>query len=169
FAATVFVPGEQHVGVHRITRARAPQRKRGVFAVAIHEHTVATVEHAFRHRVEQAERRHHGSRREHLDFEIATGHVGDALAEVLRVFVEDILRRPGALEPHIDRSLRLDDGRCGYRSNARDGGATQELTAARSRITPLMIVHFIALPVISFVADYSAFGSTNTSPLAFSL
>ena len=129
-AAAVLVPGEQHVGVHRVARPRAPQRQRGVLAVVIDEHAVAAVEHALRHRVEQAECRHHGAGRKHLDLEVAAGHVVDPLAEVERVFVEDVLRRPRALEAHADRPLRLDDARCrdGCRAG-RERAGLQELAA----------------------------------------
>ena len=54
-AAAVLVPGEQHVGVHAVARAGAPQRQRVLLAVVIDEHAVAAVEHALRHGVEQLE------------------------------------------------------------------------------------------------------------------
>src|SRR2546430_1968527 len=75
-----------------------------------------------------------GARRQHLDLEVAAGHVVHLLGVVQRIFVEDVLRWPGALPAHADRALRLDDGRrC-------DGGggdrrALQELT---TRITPIL-------------------------------
>ena len=106
------MPGEQHVGVHRVAGAGAPQRQRVLLAVVIDEHAVAAVERALRHGIDQPERRHHGAGRKHLDLEVAAGHVVDRLGVVERVFVEDILRRPRALEAHGDRPLRLDDARC---------------------------------------------------------
>ena len=118
-AAAVLVPGQQHVGVHGVARARAPQRQRRLLAVVIDEHAVAAVERALGHRFEQAEGRHHGAGRQHLDLEIAAGHVVDLLGEVERVFVEDVLRRPGALPAHADRALRLDDGGGGDGSDRR--------------------------------------------------
>ena len=89
-AAAVFVPGKKHVGVHCIAGARAPQRERLLLAVVIDEHAVAAIEHALGNGVEQLERRHDRTRRQHFDLEIAAGHIVDALAEVERVFVEDV-------------------------------------------------------------------------------
>ena len=108
-AAAILVPGQQHVGVHREAGTRAPERERGLLAVVIDQHAVAAVERALRHRVEQAEGRHHGAGRQHLDLEVAAGHVVDLLGEVERVFVEDVLGRPGALPAHADRALRARD------------------------------------------------------------
>src|SRR6516225_10566755 len=54
-AAAVLVPGQQHVGVHRVAWARPPQRQRGLLAVVVDEHAVAAVEHPLRHRIEQLE------------------------------------------------------------------------------------------------------------------
>ena len=66
-AAAVLVPGEQLVRVHAERRARAPQRERVLLAVVVDQHAVAAVERALGHRVEQAERRHHGAGGQHLD------------------------------------------------------------------------------------------------------
>ncbi len=86
--------------VHAERRTRAPQRERVLLAVVIDEHAVAAVERALRHRVEQAERRHHGAGGQHLDLEVAAGHVVDLLGVVERVLVEDVLRRPRRLPAH---------------------------------------------------------------------
>ena len=131
-AAAVFVPGEQHVGVHRIARARTPQRQRVLLAVVIDQHAVAAVERALRHRIEQAEGGHHGAGRKHLDLEIAAGHVVDLLGVVEGVFVEDVLGRPGALPAHADRALRARDVRRGDGRCSPRGSHFQEAAAARS-------------------------------------
>ena len=92
---------------------------------------MAAVEGAFRDRIEQAKRRHHGAGRKHLDLEVAAGHVVDLLGVILGVFVENILGRPGALPAHADRALRAGDGRCCDRCccGAR-GGYLQKAAAA---------------------------------------
>src|SRR4029077_9394893 len=45
-AATVLVPGEQHIGVHPEARSGTPKRERGVLTIVIDEHTVTTVQNA---------------------------------------------------------------------------------------------------------------------------
>ena len=131
-AAAVFVPGQQHVGVHAEGRARAPQRQRVLLAVVIDEHAVAAVERALGDRVEQAEGRHHGAGRQHLDLEVAAGHVVDLLGEVERVFVEDVLRRPGALPAHAGRSGLARRAGALRRTRGADGrGSAFEEAAAR--------------------------------------
>ena len=112
------MPGQQHVGVHAVARTRAPQRERRLLAVVVHEHAVTAVERALRHGVEQPEGRHHRARRQHLDLEVAAGHVVDLLGEVERVLVEDVLLRPRALPAHRDRPLRLGDHREAERRGA---------------------------------------------------
>ena len=74
--------------------------ERGVLAVVIDEHAVAAVERALGDRVEQAERRHDRAGGQHLDLEVAAGHVVDLLRVVERVLVEDVLRRPRRLPAH---------------------------------------------------------------------
>ena len=54
---------------------------------------MAAVEHTLGDRVEQAEGRHHGARRQHFDLELAAGHVVDLLGVVECVFVENVLGR----------------------------------------------------------------------------
>jgi hypothetical protein len=98
----------------------------------IDEHAVAAVERAFRHGVEQAEGGHHRAGRKHLDFEIAAGHVVDLLGVVEGVFMENVLRRPGALKAHADRALRLDEAGRGHRRGS-DAGTSQKFTARRNR------------------------------------
>ena len=117
-AAAVLVPGEQHVGVHAVGGTRAPERERGLLAVVVDEHAVAAVERALRHGVEQAEGRHHRAGGQHLDLEVAAGHVVDLLGEVERELVEDVLLRPGALPAHRGDPLRLDDMREAERRRA---------------------------------------------------
>jgi hypothetical protein len=97
----------------------------------IDQHAVTAVERSLGDRVEQAEGRHHSAGRQHFDLQIAAGHVVDDLGVVLRVFVEDVLRRPGALPAHGDRALRLHDARR-QNDGARSGytSAVQELAAA---------------------------------------
>ena len=149
-AAAVFVPGQQHVGVHAEARAGAPQRQRGLLAVVIDQHAVAAVEHALRDRVEQAEGGHHGAGRQHLDLEVAAGHVVDLLGVIQRVFVENVLRRPGALPAHADRALGLDDGRRGHRRGgarprplSESGGASRSCPwLVQSWFSPLWIPVF---------------------------
>src|SRR5438876_878005 len=47
-AAAVFVPGQQHVGIHRVARTRTPQRQGVLLAIMIDEHAVAAVERCLR-------------------------------------------------------------------------------------------------------------------------
>ena len=118
--------------VHAERRARAPQRQRVLLAVVIDEHAVAAVERALRHGVEQAEGGNDGAGGQHLDLEIAAGHVVDLLGEVERVLVEDVLRRPGALPAHGDRArLPLGDHREPERraGGGNAGGGLQEPAA----------------------------------------
>ena len=93
---------------------------------------MAAVERPLRHRVDQAEGRHHCAGGQHLDLEVAAGHVVDLLRVVERELVEDVLRRPGALPAHRDRAgLALRDHRKAER-RAGGGGAgrgLQELAA----------------------------------------
>src|SRR6266542_3708456 len=95
-AAPRLVPGEQHVGVHSIRGTRPPERQGVLLPVVVHEDAMATVERALRHGVDQAEGRDHRAGRQHVDLEVAAGHVVDLLGEVERVLVEDVLLRPGA-------------------------------------------------------------------------
>ena len=118
----------------RIARARTPQRQRVLLAVVIDQHAVAAVERALRHRVEQAEGRHHRAGRKHLDLEVAAGHVVDLLGVVEGVFVEDVLGRPGALPAHADRALRARDARRGDGCGGARGGHFQEAATARSLV-----------------------------------
>ena len=131
-AAAVFVPGQQHVGVHRKARTRAPQRQRVLLAVVIDQHAVAAVERALRYRIEQAEGGHHRAGRQHLDLEIAAGHVVDLLGVVEGVFVEDVLGRPGALPAHADRALGARDVWRGDGCCSACGGHFQKAATARS-------------------------------------
>ena len=108
----------------------SPQRQGRLLAVVIDEHAMATVERALRDRVEQAEGRHDRAGRQHLDHEVAAGHVVDLLGEVLRVLVKDVLGRPGALPAHVDWRLRLDHARRRHRPRRRYGRAAQELADA---------------------------------------
>jgi hypothetical protein len=117
-ASAIFVPRHQHVRIHRECRAGAPKRERRLLPVVVDEHAVAAVECSFRHRVKQAECRHHGAGRQHLDPEIAAGHVIDFFCEIEREFVKDILGGPSTLPAHGDRALRPDDV---WRRDARRG------------------------------------------------
>jgi hypothetical protein len=96
----------------------------------VDQDAVSAVERTLRDRIEQAERRHHRACRQHLDAQVAAGHVVHFLGEVVGVFVEDILRGPRALPTHRDRALGFGDhrepegrGPCGR------SGAGQELAA----------------------------------------
>ena len=102
-AAAVLDPGQQRVRVHAERRAGAEQRIRRVLAVPVGRHAVATVERAFVHRVDQVEGLDHRAGRQHVDLEPAARHFVHLLGEVEGVLVEDILGRPGALEPHRGR------------------------------------------------------------------
>ena len=51
-AAAVFVPREQHVGVHAVARARPKQSQGILLAVVVDDHAVAAVERALGHRVQ---------------------------------------------------------------------------------------------------------------------
>ena len=123
-AAAVLVPGQQHVGVHAERRAGIPQRQRVLLAVVVAQHAVAAVQRALGHRVEQAEGRHHRAGGQDLDLQFAAGHVVDLLGEVERVLVEDVLRRPGALE------AQAGDGLAPGRSPARPGAPVATVAAA---------------------------------------
>lgn len=90
-----------------------PEPQRVLLAVVIDHHAVAAVERAARNRVEKAEGGNDGAGRKHLDLEVAAGHIVDLLREVAGVFVEDVLRRPGALE--------AEGNRAGLRVNLRRG------------------------------------------------
>jgi hypothetical protein len=72
----------------------------------------------------------HGARGEHLDLELATGHVVNLLGEVAGVLVEDVLRRPGRLEAHRGRAGRglapADHREC---ERGCTGGAREEIAA----------------------------------------
>jgi hypothetical protein len=98
----------------------------------IDENAVAAVERAFRHGVEQPEGRHHGAGRQHVDLQVASRHVVDLLGVVEGVFVENVLRRPGALKAHADRALRLDDAG-GSNRRGGDAGAPEKLAARGDR------------------------------------
>src|SRR5205085_11061759 len=91
-AATIFVPGQQRVAVHPERRPGAPQGQRILLSVVVYEHAVTAIERSLRHGFQQAERRHDSARRQHLDPELATGHVVHFLREVERVLVKDIFR-----------------------------------------------------------------------------
>src|SRR5687767_206734 len=54
----------------------------------VHHHAVAAVERALRHSVDQLEGRHHSARRQHLDLQVAAGHVVDLLGEVESVLMK---------------------------------------------------------------------------------
>src|SRR6185295_5769810 len=119
---------------------------RVLLAVVVHEDAVAAVEGALRHRVEQAERRHHRAGGQHLDLEVAAGHVVHLLGEVVGVLVEDVLRRPGALPAHADRALRLGDHREAERRSAGRGRCRPpEEPAARCRRNCLLLAHELSL------------------------
>ena len=58
-AATILVPGQQHVGVHAKARPRAPQCQRILFAIVVDQHPVPAIQRAFGHRVKQAKGGNH--------------------------------------------------------------------------------------------------------------
>src|SRR5512144_2943720 len=101
---------------------------------------MAAVEHALGDRVEQLERRHDRTRRQHFDLQVAAGHIVDPLAEVEGVFVEDVLRGPCALPAHADWALRLDDRRGGYRRCRGHRGPAEELAAGLRGL--LVVCHY---------------------------
>ena len=139
-AAAVVVPGQHHVRVHAEGRAGAPQRQRRVLAVVVGDHAVAAVERALVDRVEQLERRHHRAGGQHLDLQAAAGHVVDLLGEVLRVLVEDVLRRPGALEAQaggLRRATTIGAASAPARDGA-GGGVLQEAAARRRGLVGCM-------------------------------
>src|SRR5215510_2613655 len=96
----VLVPGEDHVGVHAISGTRTPERERILLAVMIGEHSMSPVKGTLRHGVEHAESRYYRAGGQHLDLQVATGHLVDFLGVVERELVEDILLRPSALKAH---------------------------------------------------------------------
>jgi hypothetical protein len=113
---------------------------------------VTAIERALGHRIQQAEGRHHGAGRQHLDLELAAGHVVDLFCEVERVFVEDVLARPGALEAQLRRSLRRGDHR---HAQGRDGCAAscvaEELAAGRNCLIGHLVFLFHRMsPVLFF-------------------
>ena len=121
-AAAVLVPGQQHVGVHAEHRAGIPQRQRVLLAVVVAQNPVSAVQRALGDRFEQTEGRHHRAGGQDLDLEFAAGHVVDLLGEVQRVLVEDVLRRPGALEAQAGDGRRLGKCRRGHGASAHRGG-----------------------------------------------
>ena len=164
-AAAVLVPGEQHVGVHRIARARTPQRQGVLLAVVIDQHAVAAVERALRDGVEQAEGGHHGAGGKHLDLEVAAGHVVHLLGVVERVFVENILGRPGALPAHADRALRL--RRLPARRRSRQLQRRQPLgSGAGWTWCPCLISSFVFSPFCDPVRDQPLFCWEKTKACA---
>ena len=127
-AAAIVVPGQHHVGVHAESRAGAPQRDRAVLAVPVGDDAVAAIQRSLADRVEQLEGLDHRAGRQHLDLQLAAGHLVDLLGEVQRVFVEDVLGRPGRLPAHGDRRLGDGDHReAGHRraARARRGGGEE--------------------------------------------
>ncbi len=112
-AAAVLVPRQQHGGVHAEHRAGIPQRQRVLLAVVVAQNAVPAVQRALGHRFEQAEGRDHRAGGQDFDLQFAAGHVVGLLGEVERVLVEDVLRRPGALE------AQAGDGLASGRSPAR--------------------------------------------------
>jgi len=86
---------------------------------------MAAVEGALADRIHHVEGLDDRAGRQHLDLEVAARHVVHFLRVVERVFVEDVLGRPGALPAHRDRpGLAIRDHRksgdrrpgCGRRS-----------------------------------------------------
>ena len=131
FAVAVVEPAEQVVRLPAERRRRAEQRKRLVLAVPVRAHAVTAVEHAAADGILHPEGAHHGAGRQHVEPQLPGSHLVDAPRVVLRVLVEDVLRRPGALEPPDDRRLRLGDHREAERRAGGSGarGGLQELAA----------------------------------------
>ncbi len=150
-AAAVLVPGQHHVGVHAEAGARPPERHRVLLAVVVDEHAVAAVEGALGDRVEQAEGRHHRAGGQHLDLEIAAGHVVHFFGEVEGVLVEDVLRAPGALPAEHDRPLGLGDQ--GESQRGRSGRHGREKASAGDLLlffTDALLPHsMVLLPGLS--------------------
>src|SRR6202012_2614545 len=109
-SAAIPMPGEQHVGVHRIAGPGAPQCQRGLLAIVIDQHSMSAIERTLGYRIEQTEGWNHRTCRKNLDLEVATGHIVDLLRVIERIFVEDVLCRPCALKAHADGTLCVDDG-----------------------------------------------------------
>ena len=87
---------------------------------------MSPVEGALRHRVEHAEGRHHRAGGQHLDLQVATGHLVDLFGVVERELVKDVLLRPGALPAHRGNPLRLDDCRKAESCRASRGNRSLE-------------------------------------------
>src|SRR5689334_16596236 len=100
---------------------------------------MTAVERSLRHGLQQPERRDNGTRGQHLDLELAAGHVVHFLREVERVLVKDIFRWPRRLPAHVDRALRLGNHWEPEGGDARRGtaGGTKELAALRCCRWPL--------------------------------
>ena len=116
-AAAVFVPGQQHVGVHAECGARIPQCQCVLLTVVVAQHAMAAVQGSLGHSFQQTECWHDRARWEHFNLEFAAGHVIDELGEIQCVFMEDVLGGPSALPTHGDRSgLRLGQHGCRERT-----------------------------------------------------
>ena len=108
-AAAVLDPAEHLVGAPAPGGRRAEQREGLVLAVPIGGDAMAAIERAGKHRVLHLERLGDRARGQQLELQAAAGHLVDAVDEVLREFVEDVLGGPGALELEHHRLLGADD------------------------------------------------------------
>ena len=165
-AAAPAMPGHQHVRIHAVGRARTPERQRVLLAVVVDDDAMTAVERALGNRVQQSERRHDGTRGQHLDLEVAAGHVVHGLGIVQRVFVEDVLGWPCRLESHADRAgLALGDHRKTQRcARGRCAGRRLQELAARRRCGRLLgHVNQLACHVAS-LEDPSPHGRDEVEP-----
>src|SRR5690606_28189777 len=132
FATAIFMPGQNHVGVHAEGMARREQCQRVLFAIVVTQHAVATIERALGNGVEQREGGYHCTSGQYFDAKLTPCHVVDLLGEVEGELVEDVNGGPGALETEGRGGLRLDNGReaecCG---GCRTGCSPAQKTAAR--------------------------------------
>ena len=133
-AAAIFHPADHLVGAPSPGRRRSEQRIGLVLAVPIGTDAMTAVERSGDHRVLHFEGLGHRARRQKVELQPAAGHRVDAGDIVLREFVEDVLRRPGALELEDDRLLRLGDLRHGDRRRAghRRGAGLQKFPPRRN-------------------------------------
>ena len=108
-AAAVFHPADHLVGAPAPGGRRAEQGEGLVLSVPIGRHAMAAVKRAGQHRVLHLKRLGDGTCGQQLDLQAAAAHIIDAIDEILRVFVEDVLRGPGALKLEDDRLLGAGD------------------------------------------------------------
>ena len=141
-AAAILHPAEHLVGAPAEGRRRSEQRVGLVLAVPIGADAMAAVERAGDHRILHFERLGDRAGGEQVELQPAARHFVDAVDIVLRIFVEDVLRRPGALELADDGVLRPDHRRSGNGCRDRGGCGALDETAAGLCLAGALAIQF---------------------------